>query len=333
MTLRMFFRRYWFLCLLIAVVPIAVLFPNGGKRIHSIGWVVPSLFALNLAVSGFTLDTTQLFRQASNFRAIFLTLCSTYVAAPAAAYVLAKLWCPVSSEGDSIDVMFLQAMMIMAAQAGTLASAIALTMVARGNQELALVLTLISNTITVFATPFVLEVTVGGDVQVDVAAMVGKMFQMVLFPVFVGQLARRLLWSHTREYAPTLRVIPQLVILAFVYVGFSKASERLGDDPKIAVLFLGACVCLHVFLLGWSYGGATLFGLESVTRTAVVYCGSQKTLPNGIYLWTTFFSSNPYGAVPLVLYHLSQLIIDTLILPIFERQNARSTSPPGTPPG
>ncbi|MCH2375964.1 MAG: bile acid:sodium symporter, partial [Planctomycetes bacterium] len=96
---------------------------------------------------------------------------------------------------------------------------------------------------------------------------------------------------------------------------------------------LGACVCLHVFLLGWSYGGATLLGLEPATRTAVVYCGSQKTLPNGIYLWTTFFSSNPYGAVPLVLYHLSQLIIDTLILPIFERQNARSTSPPGTPPG
>ena len=56
-------------------------------------------------------------------------------------------------------------------------------------------------------------------------------------------------------------------------------------------------------------------------RTAVILCGSQKTLPNGIYIWSHFFPTNPYGAVPLVLYHLFQLIVDTLLVSKLEKLN------------
>ncbi|MDG2213503.1 MAG: bile acid:sodium symporter, partial [Verrucomicrobiota bacterium] len=61
--------------------------------------------------------------------------------------------------------------------------------------------------------------------------------------------------------------------------------------------------------------------LEWRERTAVILCGSQKTLPNGIYVWNNFFQANPYGAVPLVLYHLFQLVVDTLLVPKFEERN------------
>ena len=42
---------------------------------------------------------------------------------------------------------------------------------------------------------------------------------------------------------------------------------------------------------------------------------------NGIYLWEKFFGDNPIGALPLVIYHLIQLIVDTLLVPIFEKRN------------
>ena len=38
-------------------------------------------------------------------------------------------------------------------------------------------------------------------------------------------------------------------------------------------------------------------------------------------MWNNFFQANPYGAVPLVLYHLFQLVVDTLLVPKFEERN------------
>ena len=65
-------------------------------------------------------------------------------------------------------------------------------------------------------------------------------------------------------------------------------------------------------------------GLPQSSRTAVVFCGSQKTLPNAIYLWDHFFASNPYGAIPMVLYHIFQLVLDTLLVPWLEPQTKPS---------
>ena len=72
-------------------------------------------------------------------------------------------------------------------------------------------------------------------------------------------------------------------------------------------------------------------GFKWPERTAMILSGSQKTLPNGIYIWDTFFMPHgsvsalivhvPFGAVPLVLYHLFQLVIDTLLVPKFEQRN------------
>ena len=62
-------------------------------------------------------------------------------------------------------------------------------------------------------------------------------------------------------------------------------------------------------------------GMPPEKRTAVILCGSQKTLPNGIYIWTKFFAANPYGALPLSLYHVVQLLIDTLLLRRLEAAN------------
>jgi predicted Na+-dependent transporter len=72
---------------------------------------------------------------------------------------------------------------------------------------------------------------------------------------------------------------------------------------------------------------SVLLRMDSGTGTALVFCGSQKTLPNGIYLWQHFFSENPIGALPLALYHLIQLIADTLLVPFLGRRNQAEIKP------
>jgi len=218
-------------------------------------------------------------------------------------------------------------MMIMAAQAGSLASAIALTMMSGGNRELALICTLASNSLTFLLTPFILNLSIGADVDFHVGEMMLRMLYMVLLPIAAGQLLRPLLWARTEGIRPFIRIAPQIIILMFVYTGFASGAKQLQGTPEIVLRFFTACAILHLALLAWNYllSGWLLF--EWPDRTAMMLSGSQKTLPNGIYVWSNFFATNPYGAVPLVLYHLFQLLVDTLLVPWFEKRNLKDGEP------
>jgi sodium/bile acid cotransporter 7 len=268
-----------------------------------------------LGIAGFTMDTSRLVEQSSNFRVIIPVLASTYILAPIVAYGLSQALAPESDEN------FLPAMMIMAAQAGSLASAIALTLMAGGNRELALICTLISNGFTVLLTPFVLELSIGTKVAFPIFEMIARMALVILLPVAVGQLLRPVFWERARRAHDFIRIIPQFIILMFVYTGFSAATGQLSQDKDLVLRFFAACALLHLVLLGANTLLSGALKLQWPDRTALILCGSQKTLPNGIYIWNTFFVSNPYGAVPLVLYHLFQLIVDTLLVPFFEKRN------------
>ena len=194
-----FISRYWFLSMLVMMIPAGLWLPEGGIAVKESGWMTPVLVGLMMAVSGFTLDTCKLHRQAANLGAIALVLFSTYCIAPAAAYGL-TLWLQPKN-----DPHFLTAVMIMAAQASSLASAIALTMMSGGNRELALVCTLISNSTTVVLTPYILRISVDANVEFQVYEMISKMVLVVLLPVLIGQILRKFIW---RSRNPTNSPIP-----------------------------------------------------------------------------------------------------------------------------
>ncbi|HTI50553.1 MAG TPA: bile acid:sodium symporter, partial [Planctomycetaceae bacterium] len=57
---------------------------------------------------------------------------------------------------------------------------------------------------------------------------------------------------------------------------------------------------------------------------AVAFAGSQKTLPIGIYVSGLFAAAFPFAMFPMLLYHTSQLFLDTWLA---SRMAARSDSP------
>ena len=311
-----FLARYWFIVVLVFVVaPAGMLAPDAGRALSSSSWALPLLVATTLGLSGFLLDAGQLSRQVGNLRAILLATFTTYALAPILAYGLALAWGP-SLHGENSDgYYFLEAMMLSAAQASTLASALAFTLIARGDGALALILTVLSNTLTVFLTPLVLQLSIGARVSFAVWEMVARMALIVLLPVVVGQLARRLFWQRLEPVAPALRLLPQWIMLCFVYTGVSTASTQLAEKTLLVLQFVGASATLHAALILWCWLSSSWLGLSPAARTAVVFSGTQKTLPNGIYLWKAFFPQNPYGAMGLVLYHLFQLLAAPFLLP------------------
>lgn len=338
---RDFIKRYWFLACLILLIPIGIMVPDFGLALKKSGWVIPVFVGIMLGIAGFTMDTSSLVKQASNWRAVVPVLVSIYVFCPAVAYGLAKLLAPAGNQ------LFLPAMMIMAAQAGSLASAIALTMMSGGNRELALICTLMSNGVTFLLTPFILKLSIGTDVSFHVGEMMLRMVYMVLIPIFAGQILRKYFLEKTEPIQPFIRIAPQIIILMFVYTGFAAGAAELQKDANMVLRFLIACALLHVILLCLNTFITGYLGFKWSERTAMILSGSQKTLPNGIYIWDTFFMPHgsvsalivhvPFGAVPLVLYHLFQLVIDTLLVPKFEQRNlgaeeskaSRETAPIG----
>ena len=312
---REFIRRYWFLAALILLIPIGILAPGAGLILKGTGWVIPVFVGVMLGIAGFTMDTSSLVKQAANYQAFVPVLFSIYVIAPALAYGL-SLWLAPAGNPH-----FLPAMMIMAAQAGSLASAIALTMMAGGNRELALICTLASNSLTFLLTPFILDLSIGAEIDFRVGQMMLRMVYMVLLPIAVGQLLRPLLWERTESIRPIIRIAPQFIVLLFVYTGFASGAQQLQGAPEMVLCFFAACALLHMAMLAWNYFLSGWLRFSWPDRTAMMLSGSQKTLPNGIYVWSNFFATNPYGAVPLVIYHLIQLLVDTLLVPWFEKRN------------
>ncbi len=309
-----FWLRHWFLVGLAAVIVAAFAFPAGGAAIRQAPLALPLLTATSLFLSGITLETAGL-REGADIRGLALGLSSTYLMAPALAMVLVRLIGPADGGAGSEGYHFFEAMMIVAAQASTIASAPALTLVAGGNQALALLITLASNLLTSVVTPLILRWTVGTVVAFPVARMMREDALVVLLPVIAGQIAHWLFWDRVCRFMPAIVRLSQTIILVFVYTGVAVAASHLSERPALILSFLVTAAALHVALLVWNHRSATWLGLTERNRTAVVFCGSQKTLPNGIYLWDKFFPTNPHGALALVCYHVFQLVLDSLLVP------------------
>lgn len=308
-------RRNWFLCGVAAVCGLGVAWPQAGQRIAASGVVLPVLVAVTLFVSGYLVDSSRLARQAINLRAIAVTMAAAYALAPAIAVGLGQglVWFPAGLDAHQVDGVR-QALVLTMAQAGTLVSAIAYTMVARGDRELAIVLTLVSNAATPVLTPLVLEVGIGAQVTLPVAEMMQRLVYTVLLPVVAGLVAQRLIRIEAPGGRLVLRLLPQVIVLVFVYTGFSAAAGTLGARPDLVVLVLVLCLTMRVALMAGTLALSLLARFDGPARTAVVLCGSQKTLPNGVYLWREFFAANPFCPVALIVFHVVQLVFDSLVL-------------------
>ena len=66
-----FVKRYWFLAALLCLIPVGLWAPGPGLYIKEQGHIIPVFVGLMLGLSGFSMDTSSLVRQAFNWRAPF----------------------------------------------------------------------------------------------------------------------------------------------------------------------------------------------------------------------------------------------------------------------
>lgn len=211
----------------------------------------------------------------------------------------------------------------------TLASAAVWTRRAGGDDTVAILVTLLTNLICVVVTPLWLVLLLGRTVQLRVESLIVELILVVLLPIGIAQvlrLNRRVAgWSEKNKMG--LSIACQIGILCMVLFGAIQMGQRLSpgtnspsESPLTLVQIawttvLAAAIHLLAMALGWYLAART--GIAREQQIAVAISGSQKTLMIGLKLAMDCGVS----ILPMVVYHVGQLLLDTLIADRWRRKS------------
>lgn len=219
-------------------------------------------------------------------------------------------------------------LMIAASVPCTMAAASVWTRKAGGNDAVSLLVTVTTNGSCFLITPLWLNWRLESAVELDLSSMITRLLTGVLIPMLIGQLLR--LWPPCAAWADRFKtecgVVAQALILALVFTGATNAGMRIaggGTPPGVGAIALVwfTVIVLHLlaFTVGLASGRALGFAPRDVT--AMAFASSQKTLPIGLLLADMVSTAAPFAVFPMLMFHASQLFIDTALVPRLARWN------------
>jgi sodium/bile acid cotransporter 7 len=210
----------------------------------------------------------------------------------------------------------------------TLASASVWTRKADGDDSIAMMTTVVTNLACVAVVPLGILLVLSQQTEIDVAEQVRKLGLVVVTPLVLAQLMRRFGFSSWADrHKPRLSAIGQVGILSMVVFGAIASAHVIdgseqqaarqtagsGAGSIVALVLLAATI--HTTALGIGVGIARMLGLDRARQIAIGIAGSQKTLMVGLQIAIDCGVS----VIPMLVYHLSQLVIDTLIAERWKR--------------
>ncbi|MEQ9409600.1 MAG: bile acid:sodium symporter [Fuerstiella sp.] len=217
-------------------------------------------------------------------------------------------------------------LLIAASVPCTMAAASVWTRRAGGNDAVSLLVTLLTNGGCFLVTPLWMSVgtrwfgTSDTSTGLGFQDMVISLVLAALLPALIGQLLR--LSETIRRFVDKRKaffgILAQLIILMLVFISSFKGGLRFQADGMAANLrhlefatVWACCIGLHLMamLIVWPLTGVLRMAEED--RRACVFAGSQKTLPIGILVSQA--TGLPFSLLPMLMYHVSQLFIDTWV--------------------
>ncbi|MCC6863790.1 MAG: bile acid:sodium symporter [Rhodobacteraceae bacterium] len=201
----------------------------------------------------------------------------------------------------------------------TIQSSIAFTSVSGGNIAGAICAASISNLIAVIVTPLLLSLLLPQSSNHAInPTVIFSIFKQILLPFAIGQLCRPWLSVFLNRQKLPMTILNRGSILLIVYAAFSAgAVNKIWSRISTMELLITLALCLVMFLVVMTIAlsAGRSIGLGRSDLYAVLFCGSTKSLATGLPMAGILFPSPnlPLIVLPLMIYHLMQLIICTLI--------------------
>jgi sodium/bile acid cotransporter 7 len=294
---------------------VGIAWPAPGSALNALG-LVPVLIVLIFVCSGLMLHTGSLRQEVRNLRAVGFALAAMNGIFPLVALGLARLF---NITGDSLI-----GLLVIASAPPTLASGIIITTLAGGSTALAVLLTVLGNMAAVLIMPVGLQITLSltTAIQLPVAAMLAKLLYLIVLPTAVGQVARRAGADWVEKRRTYVGFVPNVAMVLIVFMLVSEGSGRIRAEGGAIGWVAGVAVALHVTMLAINRLGAALLGLNLPAAKALTIVGSQKTLPVSALVVNQAFADQPAAIVPCIVFHLLQIILDSLLAQRWSRRTA-----------
>jgi sodium/bile acid cotransporter 7 len=297
----------WFVLLLAGGVALAWARPGWVRP--WVGWPpLPALVALALFLVAWGMEGRSLYRAAVRPGAALWAVAVSYGALPALAWLAGPLL-PLPDLAVGL--------LLIACVPCTLASAVLWTRLAGGSEAVALLVVVLTTGLSWLATTAWLALTTGERVSADAGAMMRGLALVLLLPVGLGQLARKVpgVAPFVARHRALIGSASRLLILAVLLRAAADLSGHTARLTAPALLATAAVALgLHLAALALGLGGARALRLPRPDAIGAAFAGSQKTLPVALFLYGAYYEARyPLAVVAVVFYHAGQLLADTLV--------------------
>lgn len=292
-------------------VVVATFLPATGTVEVVLNQAVKVAIALLFFMHGAKLSRAAVVSSLLHWRLHLLILAATFVLFPILGLSI-RAWMPGLPPEMTAGIVYL------AILPSTVQSSIAFTSIARGNVAAAVCAASLSNFVGIFATPVLAAVVLHtSGVTISGDAVVG-IFEQLLLPFILGQLAQPWIGPWIRRNAKVLSYFDRGSILGVVYLAFGHAV--LGGiwhtvTPGMLALLLVVLAGLLGVVLTATTGVARLLGFSREDEIAIVMCGSKKSLASGVPMATILFAGLDMGllVLPLMIFHQMQLMVCAML--------------------
>ena len=308
--------KFWFFIGIALVILLAMLFPGLGGFVREYKILKVGIF-LAFLVTGLTLQTKIIAQEVRNFKALIFSLISGFVIFPLIACPLAKLFW-----ADNMDMIV--GVTILAIAPVTVASGTVMSRIAGGNVSLSLFICVVSSFTAIFTIPLSLKLILGAEnhVELPVMQMISNLSIVVLLPTVTGQLLRIKFVERIERCKKGFSIFSQIVILMIILNAVTNSIDKI-QLMGFGVVFVFAFVIgLHAIILVMNFWLARIIGLSKECRATFTIHNSQKTLTVSFLVWSGYFAQYGMGLIPVVTYHLTQMVMDTIVAHRFKKFNS-----------
>ncbi|MBP2167777.1 sodium/bile acid cotransporter 7 [Erwinia toletana] len=306
---------------LIITVLLASFLPARGDFVVFFHWLTTAAIALLFFMHGAKLSREKIIAGSSHWRLHLWVMFSTFVLFPIVGLLFAW-WHPVNI-GEDIYTGFMYLCILPA----TVQSAIALTSLAGGNVAAAICSASASSLLGVFISPLLvgLVMNVHSDSATNGLEQIGSIMLQLLLPFVVGHLSRRWIADWVERHRGLIGKTDQTSILLVVYSAFSEAVvngiwNRVGVTTLLFILAVS--LGLLFVILTINLLAARLFGFNRADEITILFCGSKKSLANGVPMANILFPASAVGIIvlPLMIFHQVQLMVCSMIAQRYKKK-------------
>jgi len=316
-------KRHGYMLSLVAAAVLGLLWPEPGSKggVLHLDLITQLGVMLVFFLHGANLAPKNLRQGVTNWRLHLFVQASTYIVFPAIGALI------FFSARDLLPTDLLLGVFYLCALPSTITSSVAMTALARGNIAGAIFNATLSGLIGMLITPALMSIVVSttGKSLPLLPAIFGVMTTLLL-PFVIGQILRPLLVNWLTRYKALVTLLDRGVIVLIVYASFCESSKAQvwSSYPLVSMvlLFVITALLLLVVLVATTWAARRL-NFSTEDEIAAVFCGSKKSLANGMPMANVLLAGHAGLGVlvlPMMIYHQLQLLVCSVLAQRYARR-------------